>query len=364
MTLTVGMKSLAVQFPRTVRTNDYWRQKHPAMVASAEQKSLANLWASRQERKAPLDPFDIEMAPYLSDPFRGSERRHVLLPEETSLSIQVPAARAALAAARLDPRDVDLTIVSTFQQDRLDTGNAAFVARELGLGGTAFNLETACSSSLVAFHTACGLIQSGLYRRALVVVACRYSHVQDETDPLAWVSGDGAGAFVVGEVPAGEGFVAHTSEHTAATCDAFHMEYVVDPITGPQRRMRADPSAGRLLRKASTDHLVSCCNGAARAAGVSLRDIDFFVFHTPTPWFHAFAARLLDIDPARTISINKRYGNIGPALMPANLFHAAHEGRIKKGDLVMLHAVGSVSSASAVVMRWGDVPLGPPPPLP
>lgn len=355
----VGMRSLAIQFPRTVRTTDYWRHKHPSMVAAAEQKMLAKLWSP--EDGSHTDPFDIEMRPYLGDPFRGADEQRVLLSHETSLSLQVTAARDALAAARFEPRDIDLTIVTTFYSDLLDTGNAAYVAKELGLGGLAFNLETACSSSVVAYHTACGLVRAGLYKRALVVVGCRYSHVLDETDSLAWFSGDGAAAFVVGEVPAGEGFLGHKSEHTAETCGAFRAEIVVDPAVGPQIRMRGNPKAGKVLREASFTHLGSTCEGAARAAGVALSDIDFFVFHTPTPWFAAFAARALGIDRSRTISVNKLYSNIGPALMPANLYHAALEGRIKKGDLVLVHAVGSVSSASAVVMRWGDVALGPPP---
>jgi 3-oxoacyl-[acyl-carrier-protein] synthase-3 len=116
-----------------------------------------------------------------------------------------------------------------------------------------------------------------------------------------------------------------------------------------------------VLRETSALHLRSCCEGAARAAGVALGDIDFFVFNTPTAWFDAFAARVLGVDRSRTISTNKLYGNIGPVWMPANLYHAACDGRVERGDLVMLYAVGSVSSASAVVMRWGDVALGPPP---
>jgi 3-oxoacyl-[acyl-carrier-protein] synthase-3 len=356
------MLSLAVKFPDTVRTNDHWRQHHPQMVADAGQKTLARLWTTDTHRSTASEPFDLEMEPYLADPFRGARERRVLLPGEQALSLQVAAGRDALAAAGLGPEGVDLTIVSTFYADKLDTGNAAFVVRDLGLGGTAFNLETACSSSVVAFHTACGLIRAGLYKRVLVVVACSYSHVLDETDTLAWFLADGAGAFVVGDVPEGEGFISMTSEHTADTCGVFFTELEADPVAGPRLRMRADRRAGEVLRDTSAVHLRSCCRGAAAAAGVTLADIDFFVFNTPTAWFAAFAARALGIDPARTISNYHRYANIGPAHMPANLFHAAHEGRIKKGDLVMLYAVGSVSSASAVVMRWGDVALGPPPP--
>ena len=99
MTRAVGMKSLAVRFPATIRANEYWREKHPEMVASAEQKVLARLWAPDHERTASTEPFDIEMAPYLGDPFRGMVERRILLPSETALPIQVQAARAALNAA-------------------------------------------------------------------------------------------------------------------------------------------------------------------------------------------------------------------------------------------------------------------------
>lgn len=358
---SVGMKSLAVRFPGTVRTNDYWRERHPDMVANAEKKTLAKLWSHKHASTPATAAFDAEMAPYLDDPFRGSVERRVLGRDETSLSLQVGAAREALAAARMTPRDVDLTIVSTFYPERLDVGNAAFVARELGLGGVAWNMESACASSVLGFETACGLVRAGQHENVLVVTCCRYSHVIDETDSLSWFLADGAGAFVVGKTAEGEGYVASKSVHTAETCGVFFPEIAVDPNDGPRVRMRADPRAGQVLREYSQVHLAACCEGAAREAGVSIRDIDFFVFNTPTAWFAAFAARALGIDQERTITTYPRYANIGPALMPANLYHAARAGKVRRGDRVMLYAVGSVSSASAVVLRWGDVALGPDP---
>lgn len=363
MTRAVGMQSLAVSFPRTIRTNDYWREHHPELVAAAERKTLAKLWTP-ENQSAATEPFDIEMGPYLRDPFRGSEERRVLLPGEPALSIQIEAARAALAAANVGPGDIDLTIASTFYADKLDTGNSAFIVRELGLGGTSFNIESACTSSVVGFTTACGLIRAGMHKRVLVVIACSYSHVLDETDTLAWFLADGAGAFVVGEVPEGDGFIAMHSGHTTATCEAFYTELAIDPIKGPVRRMRASPRTGQILRDTSSVYLLDTCRGAAHQAGVSLDDIDFFIVPTPVAWFHAFAARALGVDRSRIISTHRLYANLGPVLMPANLYHAVHEGRIEKGDLVMLYGVGSVASASAVVVRWGDVPLGPPPPPP
>jgi 3-oxoacyl-[acyl-carrier-protein] synthase-3 len=354
------MRSLAIHFPETIRTNDFFRQRYPDVVAAAEQKTLARMW-SASDRSAASEPFDAEMEPYLRDPFRGAVERRVLQPGETALSIQTVAARDALAAAGIAPGDVDLTIASTFYSDGLDVGNAAFLARDLGLGGTCFNHESGCSSSISAFQVACGLVRAGMYERVLVVVATSYSHVLDLEDSVAWFVGDGAGAFVVGELPPGEGLLGARSVHTAETCGIFYTELVDDPVAGPVRRTRTHPRAGKVLRDTSAVHVRRCAEGAAEAAGVALSDIDFFVFQTSTAWFAAFAARALGVDPARTISTYPLYANVGSALMPANLFHAAHEGRIRRGDLVMMLSLGAVSSANAVVVRWGDVALGPPP---
>lgn len=99
--------------------------------------------------------------------------------------------------------------------------------------------------------------------------------------------------------------------------------------------------------------------GALRAAGVSLDDIAFFVCNTPVAWYAAFFARALGIPEERTLTTYPWLANMGPALMPVNLHAAAASGRIRRGDLVLVHTVGSVSTAAAVVLRWGAVGLGP-----
>jgi 3-oxoacyl-[acyl-carrier-protein] synthase-3 len=107
--------------------------------------------------------------------------------------------------------------------------------------------------------------------------------------------------------------------------------------------------------------LRTCSEGALRGAGLTLKDVDFFVFNTPTAWYGAFAARTLDVDPSRTVDTYPLYANIGPALMPVNLYTAAQAGRIKPGDNVLVYTIGSVSTASCALVRWGDVKLGPKP---
>lgn len=357
---SAGMRSLAVSFPATVRDNGYFREKYPEIVADAESRALARLWA--RSNKAPRNLFEVEMQPYLGDAFRGAVERRVLAPGERVLDMETRAARDALAAAGLEPGDIDLIITASFLPDQVGVGNAPRLAAALGADCAAWNLETACSGSVVGFQTAAGLVRGGDYRHVLVVVSCSYSRQADERDTMSWFLGDGAGAFVVGQVDEGFGYLGGHSVHTAPTCDTFSYQIDIDDRTEePRVHMVASERTGRVLSETATGYVRTCCQAAVKAAGVSLADIDFFIFHTPVPWFAPFAARVLEVDSARTICTNRWFSNVGPVLMPANLHHAARLGKVQHGDLVLLQSIGSVSSAGAAVMRWSAPPLGPPP---
>ncbi|SFR30159.1 3-oxoacyl-[acyl-carrier-protein] synthase-3 [Lentzea waywayandensis] len=354
----VGIRSLAVAFPASVRTNDYFRENYPELVATAESRSLAQVF-SPQDEKVRLDTWEREMAPYLADPFRGAVERRILAPGETALDLEARAARRALDAAGLDVADVDLAIVTSFMPDQLGPGNAAYLARELGMRGTAWNVESACSSGLVSLETATALVEAGRYEIVLVVISCTYSRVSDYSDTLAWFWGDGAGAFVVGRTPEGVGVMGSMSTNTASTCDTFSNHIVVDEHGEPHIRTTASKATGRILRDTAEASLRETCEGALACAGVDLLDIDFFVCNSPVAWYPQFCARVLGLTPDKTISTYPLYSNVGPALLTTNLFHGARDGLIKEGDLVLVYTIGSVSTAGASVMRWGQVGLGP-----
>jgi 3-oxoacyl-[acyl-carrier-protein] synthase-3 len=288
--------------------------------------------------------------------------RRVLAPGETALSMELRAARAVLAAAQRSPGDVDLAIVGSFLPDQIGVGNSAFLARELGLSCAAWNVESACSSALAGLRTAAALVATGQHERALVVSSCSYTRYVDDRDTLGWFFGDAAAAFLVGPTPPGFGLLGAEGVHTGETCGSFYYDIFDDPAAGPRVRIQASAASGQLIRDASEGYVRRCCEGAARAAGVTLAEIDFFVFNTPVAWFATFAAHVLGVDPGKTLSTYPRYANIGPAVLPVNLYEAAATGRIRAGDRVLLFTIGSVSSAGAVVMRWGDVALAPPPP--
>lgn len=361
MSIKAGMTALALGFPEKVRTNAYWHENYPEVVKAAEKKTLERLWQKREAGAPPSEVaaiFDEEMAQYLKDPFRGTKERRVLAEGETSLTIEKRAAERALAAAGKTVEDVDLLLVSSFLPDTLGVGNAAYLAQALGTKGMAFNIESACSGSLVGLQTATALVEAGHYRRVLVVVSCTYSRNADDTDTLSWTVGDGAAAFLVEPVQEG-GVHGFRAMHTALSCGALsHRLEQVGPDRLPAIRMRATSKAGPALRTISETCLREACEGALKAAGMKLSDVDFFIFNSPVAWYTRFCARALGVSPERTVDTYTEYGNVGPVLMPANLHRAASTGKLKKGDRILLYTVGSVSSAGAAVMTWGDVALG------
>ncbi len=350
-----GLSALSIALPSTLRTNDYWRTHHPQMVLDAEQHALAQLWAT--EGKGSL--FERAMAPYAADPFKGGSERRVALSETASVDLHVMAIEPLVQAWSGGLEDFDFAILSSMRPDTIAVGDAAWVGRRLGLACPAINVETACSSAVMGLDLACSLVDSGRANRVLVSTSCTYARDVEETNSLAWFLADGAGAFVVER---GDHVATPLGVHrisTRETCGAFVHELVGEG--GEARmRMRTTRGAGAVLHETAEPYLRRACEGALRDAGVSLSDIVLCVFNTPTAWYADFCADVLGVDRAKTVSVYAKTTNIGPALMAANLHHAASQGRLQPGDLVLVYAVGSASTAMAMVLRWGDVALSAP----
>jgi len=348
-----GMTALGVAFPPTIRTNAFWREHHPDLVASASERALSKLWAEPEAQSK----FARAMAPYASDPFKGASERRVLVGDEGALELEAAAVGHVMAAWDGDASQVDLLIVAAMRPDSIAVGDAAWLAKRLGLACPAINLETACSSSVMALELACALVDTQRYQRVLVVASCTYSRDIDPDDTLAWFLADGAGAFMVESRERNATPLGAHSISTAETCGAFVHELKVEDGL-PRAKMRATRAAGEVLHDTAEPYLRQCCTGALRAAGLTTDDIALFVFNTPTAWYADFGADVLGVDRDRTVSTYPIYTNIGPALMPANLHHAALHGRLAPDDVALLYAVGSASTAIATVIRWGEVALG------
>lgn len=353
-----AISSLAVHSPSTLRTNAFFRSQFPDVVRSAEDRALNKVWAVRPGQADSLTAFETAMLPYLSDPFRGTRERRVLGEGETTLTMLTASSRLALAAAGLAIQEIDLLICCAFPSGQVGIGEAAFLARELGYQGAAWNAESACSSASVGLEIADAMVKSRQYRHVLVSTACAYSQVTEPDDTLAWTSGDGSASFIVSNASGGSEVLSAQNLHTAESCDAIC--YEVTPGAAHFMRMKTYPRARDSLRDIAERTVDICSRAAAVKAGVSLTDISLFVCNTPTAWFAAFVASKLGVPRERVVDTHPMYGNIGPALWPTALHHAAREGRMRSGDLVMIYSVGSVASSSAIILRWGDVKLGPP----
>ncbi len=357
MSIPVGIKSIAVSFPSIIRTNDYYKEKYPDLVAKADDKSLAKLMSLVDA--TPSNEFELEMEPYLKDPFRGTVQRRILGEGESALTLECNAAKDALDAAKLSGDDVDLIIgSSTFLSEHLGYGNAAFIAHELGLKCAAWNLDANCCGTPVILETASALVQSGAYRNVLVVVSCTYSRLVDEDDTLAWFLGDGAGAFVVSSLSSNQGILGTKAVNTSALCDKLNFTMTQDEQGNQKFRLKFAQDMNKIMGDISADLVRTCCEGAATAANVTLDDINFFIFYTAAAWHNEFYTRVLRIDPKRTINYYPNYASLGAVMSLANLYHAAQLGKISENDLVLIYSFGPASSASASVMRWGDVAVG------
>lgn len=357
---SVGIYSLAVSFPKTIRTNDYWRENYPNLIAQAEQKSAAKIFSPDEtiSNNGEVDLWTQEMKPYLSDPFRGAVERRVLGFGESSLTLEYDAASQAIQATNLSSDNIDLMIVTSMFSEQPGVGNAATLAGKLGLQCAVWNLDSMCSSAIVAFQTACALVRTGEYPNVLIVVSCSYSRFVDETDTLAFFTGDGAAAFVVTSLEANQGIISTKIVNTAQTCGAFFNELAIDNLGRPRIFVRADKKASKVFSEVFVKFCLTCCEGAIADAGVTLDQIDFFVFNSLIPWYVSTYTRALGINPERTIDLNPTYGNIGVASPMVNLYHAIQLGKIRKNDLILVYALGGTSNAAATVMRVGNVALG------
>lgn len=354
---SVGIRSLAVSFPRTIRTNDYWLDKLPQLGTQSISRQRIPRTVEFNSSDRGIDLWLQEVTPYLSDPFKGSVKRRVLASDESSLMLECHAAQEALKAAELSFDEVELAIVASLFPQDVGPGTATYLAQQLELRCPAWNLESTCASALIALQTAQAFIKSGVYRHILIVVSHIGSNTVNEADSLSWSMGDGAGAFVVGSLKPHQGILATKILPTTVTCGAYQHELVIDALGKPRLQTVTGENISTLAETA-VDFVRQCCEEALREAEVSRDEIKCFVVNTPTAWYANVCAKALSIAPERIINLYPHYANIGPVFSVASLYHAVSTEKIEKNDLVLVYANGAAANAVAMVMRWGEVALG------
>ena len=285
----------------------------------------------------------------------GIRQRYIAGDGETTASLGEAAARAALATRGLTPDDIDVIICPTFRPDNTVPATAVNIQNRLGMAhGFAFDVQAVCTGFVYAVTTADAYIRGGLAKRVLVIGAETFSRILDWNDRTTCVLfGDGAGAVVL-EAAEGEGTTADRGVLTAhLRSDGSHKEKLyVDggpSSTGTVGKLRME---GREVFKYAVGMITDVIQAAFDSTGTTSEDLDWLVPHQANRRIIDGSAKKLNIAPEKVVVTVDLHGNTSAASIPLALATAAGDGRIKKGDLVMLEAMGGGFTWGAVLLRW------------
>jgi 3-oxoacyl-[acyl-carrier-protein] synthase III len=285
----------------------------------------------------------------------GIKERRIAAKGELTSTMGTAAARAALATAGIDPKDIDLIVLATSTPDQTFPATAVTIQADLGITqGAAFDVQAVCSGFVFALTTADNYLKSGEFRRALVIGSEAFSRILDWDDRGTCVLfGDGAGALVV-EAEMQNGSTADRG--VLASClrsdGRYRDKLYVDggpSTTGTVGYVRMD--GPEVFRHAVTK-ISEVINATLQKAGYAASDIDWFVPHQANKRILDGAARKLGLAPERIVITVDKHANTSAASIPLALDAACRDGRIKKGDLVLMEAMGGGFTWGAVLVRW------------
>ena len=285
----------------------------------------------------------------------GIRERHIVKDTEKTSDLALAAARAALIDAGIDAGELDMVIVATTTPDETFPSVATMVQARLGMSrGAAFDVQAVCSGFIYGLSVADNMIRGGQARTILLIGAESMSRLLDWTDRTTCVLfGDGAGAIVL-QAYDGQG---NNSDQGVLNTRLFSDGRLHDFLytdggpgsTGTTGHLRM---AGREVFKHAVGNISAAITASADAAGLSVADIDWFVPHQANQRILDGTARKLGIPPEKVISTVALHGNTSAASVPLALETAVRDGRIQRGDLVLLEAMGGGFTWAAALLRW------------
>jgi 3-oxoacyl-[acyl-carrier-protein] synthase-3 len=285
----------------------------------------------------------------------GIRERRIAAPGEMTSDLALRAAQAALAHAKVDAQSIDLIVVGTSTPDNTFPASAVSVQAGLGIThGAAFDLQAVCSGFVFGLSTVDALLRTGSFKRALLIGSETFSRILDWKDRTTCVLfGDGAGAVVmeVQEQPGGKADRGVLTTHLRS--DGRHkMKLYVDggpSSTGTVGYLRME---GKEVFRHAVAMITDVVEDAFRATGYTAADIDWFVPHQANKRIIDGSAHKLGIDAGKVVISVDRHGNTSAASIPLALCDAVADRRIKRGDLVLLEAMGGGFTWGAALVRW------------
>jgi len=290
----------------------------------------------------------------------GIKERRMAAPGQAASDLALPASRQALAEAGIAPSDLGAIIVATMTPDMYFPSSACFLQGALGaVPCAAFDLLAACSGYVYALSVAQAMVVSGQARHVLIAASealTKFTDYQDRTSCILF--GDGAGATVVSAAPPGaRGEVLYTT----LGADGVNSGSMTLPGGGSRHPAGPESLAGRLhyikLRgrevfQLAVRRIVDVVNQCVAACGIRTSDIALLVPHQMNLRIMQASSERLGVPMERVFVNIDRYGNTGAATVPIAIHEAHSQGRLKRGDIVVLVTFGAGLSWSGAVLRW------------
>lgn len=288
----------------------------------------------------------------------GIETRHIASDSEDTSDLCVHAAKAALEKASLTPDDIDFIMVGTASPDYVVPSTACLVQSKLGCTRAgAMDFSAGCSGYIYGITLAAQFIRSGLYKHVLVIGAEVLSRLVNWADRSTCILfGDGAGAAVMGPVEDGYGYI--TSELGSDGSLGGILNIPASGIAEPVTHRAIDSGRiyihmeGSEVFKHAVRHMENTTRNVLEKAGITIDDVALFIAHQANyRIIHATAKKLGVPEEKVFVNVNK-YGNTSAASVGIALDEAVAEGRLKKGDYLVLTGFGAGLTWGSVVLKW------------
>jgi 3-oxoacyl-[acyl-carrier-protein] synthase III len=285
----------------------------------------------------------------------GIRQRHIAADGEFTSHLALQASERALAHAGVKASDLDLIILATATPDETFPATATRVQQGLGMaGGAAFDIQAVCAGFVYGLAVADSMIKSGIASTALVIGAETFSRILDWSDRGTCVLfGDGAGAVVMkGEQGKG------TSADRGVLANALHSDgrqhdiLYVDGGPSSTRTTGLLRMEGKEVFKHAVINMAAVVGEVLKKAGLASKDIDWLVPHQANKRIIDGTGRKLGLKPERVVITVDRHANTSAASIPLALDTAVKDGRIKKGDLLLLEGIGGGLAWGASLIRW------------
>ena len=289
----------------------------------------------------------------------GIRERHIVDKGVATSDLAVEAAKKALAQRGIDPSDLDAILVGTVTPDMFFPSTACLVQNKLGAKGVwGFDLSAACSAFLYALQVGTQFVATGAHKRVMVIGADVMSSIIDYTDRATCIIfGDGAGAVILEPAENDSlGMIDFIHEVDGSGGCSLYMPGggSLNPSTHEtvDQKMHYVHQDGQAVFKFAVRKQTELCEKILERNGIKASDIDVFVAHQANKRIINATAERLALRPESVVINIDRYGNTTAGTIPLAMDTARQEGKLKKGDLVLLASVGAGFTVGATLLRW------------